>query len=276
MKRRYYALFFFLAFASCQQEAKTDGNEPTKEKTEQESTTESEIVANDIALEEDEAPRTFDYYAGTIGLYGEDVLMEINQDELTLSGRYWYLKHGRQISIEGAASAKSSEWQLTESLNNVVTGYMTLQLENGTLTGQWYAPGKKSELQKVVMRKVLTSDTGQIQPKFEDFSRSKVITMYNSDTDEATEDDVSDDIRLVRIGEYVLFQYFVIGPNAHVGHINGLAKFKSKNKAIFTGEEGCQLSLDFSKNEVIIREDTSCSYYRGMRAHFDGTLKKRS
>lgn len=272
MKQTYYALLLFFVFASCQQEVKTEENKQVKDNAEQELSSESEIVANDI--EEDETPRTFDYYAGTIGLYGEDVLMEINQNELTLSGRYWYLKHGRQIAIQGEASAKSSEWQLTESLKNVVTGYMTLQLENGALTGQWYAPGKKSELQEVVMKKVFTSDNGQIQPEFEDFSRSKVITMYNGDKDEVTEEDASDDIRLVRIGDYVLFQYFVIGANAHVGHINGLAKFESKTKAIFKGEEECQLSLDFNGNEVTIREDENCSYYRGMRAYFDGTLTK--
>ncbi|GAB5417985.1 MAG: hypothetical protein Crog4KO_14380 [Crocinitomicaceae bacterium] len=267
MKRYYYTFLLAFIFTSCQQEApsieKEKSSEAPKEPTEFAQTTPTKKM-EDLGV--------YDYFAGTIGLYGEDVLMEINQEELELTGRYWYLKHGKQIALEGVASAKSGEWQLKESVKNVVTGNMTLQWKDGKLTGQWYAPGRKSELQEVALEKVFTSENGPIQPNFETYKNTKTITIYNGETDE--EQEASDDIRLVRIGDHVLFQYFVIGTNAHVGHINGLAKMQGKNKAVFSGEEGCQLSLNFENNAVTILEDEDCSYYRGMRAYFEGTLKK--
>ena len=267
MKRFLYASVFALLVVSCKQEATNHRNE-TSTTTEQQESPESKGTPE----ETEEAPKIFDYYAGTIGLYGEDVLVEIQRENLQLSGRYWYLKHGKQIVLKGDASVKSGEWQLTESVNKVVTGYMTLQAEGDRLTGQWYAPGRKSDVQTVDLKKVHSSEKDRFEPSFETYTLSKAITIYNGESDD--EETASDDIRLVRIGSYVLFQYFVIGSNAHTGHINGLAKFESENKAIFQGEEACQLSLHFDGKEITILEDEDCSYYRGARAYFEGTLTK--
>ena len=263
-----YTLFAATLLFSCQQseDSKESNDTPdTSDKKEQES-------SEPKVQEKEETPKSYDYYAGTIGLYGEDVLMEVNSDDNTITGRYWYLKHGKQIRLSGTTSAKGNEWQVAESVKNVVTGNMTLEVNGDELSGQWYAPGKKSELQEVKLQKVYHSDAGTIEPKFETYQFTKTISIYNGEEDE--EEEATDDIKLVRIGDYVLFQYFVIGHNAHVGHINGLAKMKDKNKAVFKGEDACELSLTFDGNEVTVMEEESCSYYRGMRAYFAGTLKK--
>ncbi len=261
-----YTLLATLLFVSCQQnEGAEESNDPKKDKVEQGDTPSQEE-------NQEETPKAYDYYAGTIGLYGEDVLVEVNTDDNTITGRYWYLKHGRQIQLEGTTSAKGNEWQVKETVKNVVTGEMTLELDGDNLSGQWYAPGKESDLQEVSLTKVHHTENGKFEPNFETYSFTKTITIYNGETDE--EEEATDDIKLVRIGDYVLFQYFVLGTNAHVGHINGLAKMASKNKAIYKGEEGCELSITFDGNEVLVLEEEDCSYYRGMRAYFGGTLTK--
>lgn len=262
MKYAYYILLG-IALASCQQEAETE-EQPKKEQE----------VRDQVAIEDStkvKTTKTYDYYAGTIGLYGEDVLVEVCKEDLSISGGYWYLKHGKRIELSGSVAPKSSEWQLEESVKGVVTGNMTLQLSDDSLVGQWYAPGKRSELQPVVLRRVLDGNEGTFNPEFEEYERKKTITMYDGSEDR--EEETSDDLKLVRIGEYVLFQYYVIGTNAHVGHINGLAKMTSDKKAVFKGEEACELTLSFGDDEVNVMEN-DCSYYRGMRAYFDGTLKK--
>jgi hypothetical protein len=266
MKIYYFAFSILLGMASCQQ------NRPEKDSNS--SDDQENTDPTDTTVVETEALKTYDYYGGTIGEYEEDVLIEINKDELALSGRYWYLKHGKPIQLQGDASSKANEWQLTEKSKNAVTGHMTLQLKGDSLIGQWYAPGKKSAVQKVVLKKISTSEAGQIEPKFEDFSFAKTISIYDYDTDESKDEEASDDIRLVRMGDYVLFQYFVIGSNAHFGHLHGLAKLQNPNKAMYYGEEGCELSMTFSKDQVVMAEDEDCSYMRGMRAHFGATLKR--
>ncbi len=264
-------LYTFLALVlivSCQQENETkeSKNSPGELSKQEQESPQQEIK------EKKETPKSYDYYAGTIGLYGEAVLMEVNADNNVITGRYWYLKHGRQIQLSGTTSAKGNEWQVEESVKNVVTGIMTLEITGDELSGQWHAPGKKSELQEVNLQKVYHTEEGRIDPKFENYTFSKTISIYNGEEDE--EEEVTDDLRLVRIGNYVLFQYFVIGHNAHVGHINGLAMFETKNKAIYKGENACELSMTFDGNKVTVVEEEDCSYYRGMRAYFEGTLTK--
>jgi hypothetical protein len=265
-------LLTFTFLASCQQKKEQSSSDKPKEST---STHIEKVQPSAGTQEEDaitEAPKSYDYYAGTIGLYGEDVLMEVHSNDNNITGRYWYLKHGRQIQLSGTKSGKGNEWQLQESVKNVVTGNMTLAVSENELTGQWYAPGKKSQLQEVRLQKVYHTPDGPMQPNFETYTFEHIISIYNGEEDE--QEEAEDDIKLVRIGDYVLFQYFVIGHNAHVGHINGLAKMVSKNKAVFKGEDGCELSITFEGEKVSIVEEESCSYYRGMRAHFGGTLTK--
>ncbi|MCR9173608.1 MAG: hypothetical protein NXI10_13990 [bacterium] len=264
-----YSLLLLLLLFSCQDE----NNDKNSESNKVESPSQDQESATQVESDEETELKSFDYYAGTIGLYGEDVLVEINTDKNEITGRYWYLKHGRQIQLNGTTSAKGNEWQMTESVKNVVTGHMTLEKNGDQLSGQWYAPGKESDIQEVELQKVYSSENGKITPNFETYLYSKTISIYNGEEDE--EETASDELRLVRIGDYVLFQYFVIGHNAHVGHINGLAKMVSKNKAIFKGEEGCELSLTFDGKTVTALEEESCSYYRGMRAYFSGTLTKK-
>jgi hypothetical protein len=49
---------------------------------------------------------------------------------------------------------------------------------------------------------------------------------------------------------------------------------EGKDKAVYLGEEGCELSMTFEGNDITLVEEESCSYYRGMRAYFGGTLTK--
>ncbi|PWL23446.1 MAG: hypothetical protein DCO96_15975 [Fluviicola sp. XM-24bin1] len=263
----HYVLIALLFVASCQQKAETEESKDQKDsKTQQKGDDDAPVI------EEEEEPKSYDYYAGTIGLYGEDVLVEVNTDDNVVTGRYWYLKHGRQIELTGTTSAKGNEWQVKEKVKSVVTGNMTLQVSGDNLTGQWYAPGKESDLQEVNLQKVYHSEEGMIEPNFETYAFTHTIFIYNGEGED--EEEVTDDIKLVRIGDYVLFQYFVIGQNSHVGHINGLAKMEGKDKAVYLGEEGCELSMTFEGNDITLVEEESCSYYRGMRAYFGGTLTK--
>lgn len=263
-----YALIALIILASCQQ--KDGKNDVVEQET---TSTESTQETQPKEIEETPAaPKSYDYYAGAIGLYGEDVLVEVNSEDNIITGRYWYLKHGREIQLEGTSSAKGDQWQIKETVKGVETGNMSLAVKGDEITGQWYAPGRSSDLQEVNLKKVYHSEVGKIEPEFEQYEFTKTITVFN--TEENEEVDVTDELRLTRIGEYILFQYEVTGTNAHSGHVNGLAKMDDSNKAMFTGEEGCKLSLSFKGNEVTVSEEDDCFYYRGMRAYFDGILTR--
>jgi len=260
----YFLLLFGIFLASCSEDTEAKADKETKQQEKPEAPEKADSVTA-------ETPKSYDYYAGAIGLYGEDVLLEINTKDLTIEGNYWYLKHGKRIKLKGTMAPKSNEWQIDESVKGVVTGHMTLRQKGDSLVGQWYAPGKESTLQSVALKRVLKGKEEKLSPDFETYERTKTITVYDGTEDR--EEETTDDLRLVRVGDYVLFQYFVIGTNAHVGHINGLAEKISDNRAVFKGENNCELTLTFSGNQVVVSEN-DCSYYRGMRAYFDGALQK--
>jgi hypothetical protein len=262
-------LLFTLIIASCQNDSvsseKGKKNTQNQDKTTSENAqtlSESELIIDTLE---------YSYFAGAIGLFEQEVLLELHCNEKTIEGAYWYLKHGKRIELKGSRSAKSNEWQLTERVKGKTTGHMTLVLKGDSLVGQWYAPEKKSEIQHVSLKRVLDNHAGKYDFTIDRYEREKQITMYDGQEDR--EETVTDAFRMIRIEDALLFQYHVTGTNGHIGTIDGLAEFVSDNRAIFRGEYNCALTITFTKDQVTVIED-DCSYYRGARAYFDGALQK--
>lgn len=213
----------------------------------------------------------WNYYAGTLGFYGDNVVLEIAVDSNKIVGGYWYLKHGKKLTLTGETVPKSSEWKLTESYNNKITGAFVLENKGDSLIGTWSAPNSK-EAQPVALRRVLKNKTEQVPLEFEKYIQKHTIVVYGMDED--MEEEVQDAFLCVRLGNYLLFSYDVTGANAHMGFIDGLAQMKTENKAVFKGEMDCELTINFKGNTVEIDEN-SCHYYRGARAYFSGQLTKQ-
>lgn len=259
-------LFTGILFASC-------GDQSSEEKTSG-TPNENPQQETDSDTSDVEPDKKWNYYAGVVGLYSEDVVVELSVENNTISGGYWYLKHGKRLELNGEISPKQNEWKITESYNGKTTGSFQLEERNDSLIGIWYAPKAGSEPQKVALRKLVSETEDRIDLDFETYQLKHDIDMYNWETEEFDTEEGTDEMRLVHIGDYVLFSYDVIGSNAHMGFINGVAKMKkSGNEAVFTGESDCELTIRF-KDNAVIAEESDCQYYRGMRAYFGGQLER--
>jgi len=204
------------------------------------------------------------------------VILELSFSGDSIFGGYWYLKHGKKLTLTGKASPKSNQINLTESYKGKTTGKFVLINQEDSLVGSWVAPNNSATAQNVHLKRVLKDQESPFKPKFEKFVWEHEISIYNyngEDEQSIVREMAEDDMNLVKIGDFVLFNYTVIGSNAHVGYISGLAPLKGK-KAIYKGEKPCELSIEFVNEKTIKTDEDDCSYYRGMRAYFQGELKK--
>lgn len=260
--KHFLALFLMFLVASC-----GGGKENT------ETSQDNNSSKTDQDTTEVEKKYEWNYYAGKVGQYYDEVVMQLAYDEGEVIGGYWYLKHGKKLTLNGTVAPKTGEITMEESYNGKTTGKFVLQKKGDMLTGSWYAPNSK-EPQEVELELVIKDKEEELELSFEKYQFKHTIWILGFD-DEDEEEEAIDEFMGVRIGdEQLLFSYEVTGSNAHMGFISGLARFTSKNKAVFKGEDDCELTIEFTDaNTVSIQED-NCSYYRGMRAYFDGDLKK--
>lgn len=261
MKKVFY-LLLVIFLASCSNEKAA----PKKE----DKTPDKEIRVEDTVIVEER--KLWDYYVGTVGLYGEEVVMQIASDKDGITGGYWYLKHGKKLTLSGNAAPKSGDWSLEESYKGKTTGKFEVRNTGNTLEGLWYAPNS-NERQEVHLSRIIEETEEELDLNFEKYTYDHSIAIYYNGIDGETED-VTDEFRCVKIGDGILFYFDVIGANAHTGSIGGWAKFSSDNVAKFQGEEGCVLTIEFKDDKTVFIDEEDCNYYRGMRALFYGELKK--
>ena len=258
---KHFYLLLFLVFVSCTENQQNDNEKASKE--------ESSVQEEEENQPEEEIK--WDYYAGTVGLYGEEVVMQISVNKSDISGGYWYVKHGKKLTLSGQTVAKFDEWKFEESYNGKATGRFSVTNYGDSLIGQWFAPGK-DEGQEVNLKRII-SDSEEIELSFDTYTYSHVVPIFFGE-EEDEEIEVVDEFKSSRIGDYLLFSYEVTGTNAHTGHISGLAEMVNDNKAIFKGEMECELTIEFTDYKTVNVDETDCHYYRGMRAYFSGELKK--
>lgn len=261
----FFLLLIALSSVSCKQKGKPETTEPTKDLTADTDSTSVEDTTEII-----ETPKEWDYYAGTLGEFGDGIIVEINTEGSEIKGGYWYVKQGKKLTLNGAIDPKSNEWKMTENYNNKTTGNFDLKPMGDSLVGIWSTPDGKTK-EAIILKKVISKSKKNIQPRFENYEMAHRITIFDGEND--VPEETTDEMHLGLIGNYVLFNYWVLGTNAHIGHLSGVAQLESPTKAVYADKTACELTIVFNPNKTITVNEEDCGDYRGMRAYFGGTLK---
>ncbi len=261
------ATFLLLLIFAVSCTSKSKDSRSTKQVKHHEQAVKSETT--DLTSEQ-ESPAFYDYYVGTLGEFGDGIIVEIRAENGAITGGYWYVKHGKKLTLTGTITPKSNRWKITESYNNKTTGNFDLIAKNDSLIGSWQSPdGSRKE--DLVLKRVL-KETELHSPRFEKYEMKHLITIYDGARD--TPEEATDYLHLGIIDDVVLFNYWVIGTNAHIGNLSGIARKTSPSKATYTETSGCQLAFTFNEGKTIPIEEEGCEAYRGHRAYFGGTLTK--
>lgn len=225
-------------------------------------------AANEPAVKSVE---TYYIYAN---LGGYNTLYQLQVDGQSVSGYYTYLHQQKLIALEGSLDAAQEHFQLKEYYQGQQTGLHEFKFNQNQMTGNWRKADGAPPLE--LTGKLFNPNIENAQPKtpftFAEYELSSASEIYNIATDRAEPFTAENNLKVTKVGtKDIFFTYHVEGVNAHTGDLDGRAE-KTGDSYTFSDGEECQITFQFLDKQAITQE-TNCSYYRGMRAHFSSTLE---
>ncbi len=217
-----------------------------------------------------------------IGIYQEIAVMVLNyyppnsNDIANVDGYYFYVKHQKDLDLEGTEEILYQNVYLTEYYKGEETGYMEFNLREEAAINYWAPSPGSDDHQEFNAKRILegTPDEYNVALQKYNFERQHSVGQYNSETNEFDPEDVTDELHACLINDtYLVFDYHVIRTNFHLGSISGIAELQEDGNYVWIGEEDFQLTFTFEKNSILITEDNYIEmYYGGANVHFDGVL----
>ncbi|MFT6500030.1 MAG: hypothetical protein ACJASQ_000137 [Crocinitomicaceae bacterium] len=270
MKHLLLPLSIALLIASCSSKSEKKDNNPNAS---------DEVIDEQIdeVIEEPAIDSLWNYYAGSVGTYDSPIVMELSFNGSDVTGNYWYAKHKKRIHLKGEYDSTAQEVQLNETVKGKITGHFTFKVEDDQIQGSWFSPSAtaSSEKQSFYCETMYTAAKKHMKPTFDEYEFNHEIDVFDPEIDNFKTEVVTDYCSITNIGnDRFIILYDAIGHNYHTGSISGTGKYLTPKLGQFKGEEGCELSIKFFENEIIIEEEQACDYYKGHRAYFGGTLSK--
>ena len=226
--------------------------------------------------------------AGQLGIYNNQIVMKLNIAGNSVTGSYFYARHGKDLSLEGTIQPDTGKGTLTESFNGEKTGYFDFTLIDGGMTGTWHAASSNSEsrftFKSLDLSEATFEDSGARLSGFYCVLFENWVYVDGETADSLPVKERYTAWNWLRIryvgGDVFSFYLKVQGSNAHQGSIQGLARMVSPSKAEFTstemfqGKPTAKLGFSVEGDKVTVSELEDCSYHRGARASFDTELKR--
>lgn len=221
------------------------------------------------------------FFEGDLGNMEQQVVIELGFTGLSLSGRYFYARQQKFLTLTGkldTLDTNNLNIKLIESYKGKVTGYLTGRLrEDGSLEGNWFRTMDGEPEPFIVSPISLSSENReQMLVSFWKYERPHTILTHDGVSNQPKAENAIDEIMLSDIdARHFAFYYNVLGPNYHVGSVEGIATRVEDDYAIFKSpEDGCMLSFKFENDSLFIEEEEDCSFYRGIGVNFGNRLKK--
>ncbi len=265
-----------LAISACQ------SNESSSDEIERmDGDIDNELVADESS--NDTLPSIdWNFFEGTFGNPGQQVVLELGQRDSVLVGRYFFARLQSFIEVEGYADTTNDIIYLKENYLGDSTGTIVLVLnEEGELRGKWTPSQAVDSIpQPVVLRpmNLTLRDRDRMSVMFSKYEREHTITGFSGMPDNTEEEIIVDEFMLSAIDDrHFCFYYHVLGDNGHNGSLSGVATMVQQNYGIFHGnssETGCLVSFKFKGDSLLIREEEDCSVFRDGNVGFSNRMKK--
>ena len=220
--------------------------------------------------EESSDERVWGVYAGKLGLYGQEVAMELIITGNKVSGSYFYARHQKALQLDGTYNEASQKLQVTESYKGKATGYMEFTLLKGELNGFWMKKAGSTEKEDF-QASLLPVDEKDYRVVHSVYENKHEMSFYNAEDSEV--EMVSDVLKVSQLGKGLFtFYYSVVGGTGHLGSLDGLGETQN-GKSTFELDE-CELQFVFNSTTAEVHETGDCQAFRGARAYFEGSLNK--
>jgi hypothetical protein len=270
MKHLFLPLIITLLVASCSSKSEKKDNNPNT----------SDEVKDEQIVEITEEPAIdslWNYYAGSVGTYDSPIVMELSFNGTDVTGNYWYAKHKKRIHLKGKLDSTTQEVKLDEFVKGKITGHFTFKVEEDQIQGSWFSPTATADSEKETFycETMHTAAQKHMAPTFDQYEFVHKIDVFDPEIDDFKTEEVTDYCSITNIGnDRFILIYDILGHNYHMGSISGTGKYLTPKLGQFKGEEGCEISIKFFDNYIVVEEEQNCNYFKGLRAYFGGTLSK--
>lgn len=224
-----------------------------------------------------------DVFFCQIGIYQKPAILMIEEaitDEINgdgdyagVKGHYFYVKHQKDLDLEGGLDIINGQYSLKESYKGKASGFIRFST-NDVGDNYWALSEESADKQEFNFKKLTpkNEETRTFQIKKERYSENHDV--MDMSAEEETWEEVTDELALVFINENLMaFDYSVVRTNFHMGSAQGLAEKNKEGKFVWLGEEGCVLTFSIRDQSIDI-VDEGCNYYHGARATLDGNFSK--
>ncbi|MCH2225595.1 MAG: hypothetical protein MK066_12565 [Crocinitomicaceae bacterium] len=241
---------------------------------------ESDITAGNSELNSENTV-IWSFYEATIGEYDQQIIIELATDGMNVSGRYFYAKHQRFLTLMGTFDTLNQYYHLTESYKGVPTGYLDFELTDDLcIQGNWMKDQDTSIARIPFMGKKLDlflNNREQMNVRFAEFEREHDILNHSLNGNSPIKESVLDEFKISLIDQkHFAFYFHTISDHAHLGTLQGIATLVEKDYAIFNAtDDNCMLSFRFFEDSIVIEEEENCSNYRGANAIYNSTVYRK-
>ena len=264
------AVIFFIM--SCGSPGKTQPNTEEVDKSPENNTTVEDTETNITKAEES----FWGLYEGEVGLYSQQVVMELSIKENTVTGSYFYAKHRKLLQLNGSIDGTTNKVKLEEKYKGKTTGYLEFIWDEDKINGSW-SKSPSSEKESLELS-LLPIKKQEYNPSYIAYEKTILIDEHGFDNhgnDSIFQEPRTNYIYISQLNESTFcFHYHVFGRNFHMGTIEGIAYKENDSHYVFKDKLGCELQFTKSEKTIDVNE-SNCETHHGAFAYFDGTLNKK-
>ena len=210
-----------------------------------------------------------------IGDYSQPAILRIKvEDDGTVTGGYFYIKHKKILQLEGKTDGNFV--YLNEFYRKQKTGMISLNLTDPYLS-TWHGPNSDEQaLFEVINIEYLDYDQFYQPAELMSFELSHTVYMYDGSDDWITTDEVDlYTIGTERSSDNAYLRMSVTRSNAHLGGFNGLLSGRNWYSYKYEFEiPECLVRIEVPPSKDYISVSEECRMCCGARAGLDGFYPK--
>jgi hypothetical protein len=221
-----------------------------------------------------------------LGIYGSVAVLNLepqnaasNNDHIPIKGSYYYVKHAKEIDLNGYLEKKTSRITIKESYQGKATGQIHFSGNNKS-ENHWLAPGSADKEEASLIHLFSYDSSIEEQDIASMYFKNPHLVWDRTMPKETPPAKLEDRVWACKLpDDSVAFQIYVNGPDFHVGSWNGIAlPMESGNELLhqsFPYGGKCEFLIELDAKKKITFKDVDCGRCCGARATLEGEYNYR-
>ena len=186
-----------------------------------------------------------------------------NKDRIPIKGSYYYVKHAKEIHLEGHLETKTSRIVMNESYQGKMTGHFQFSGDDRG-SNYWLSPGSTEEDEAILIH-MFPYDSSIGEKDIASMRFNSIVKVRDhTKPEDAPHYERENWVWACKLPDNSLaFQIYVIGEDSHFGRLNGIALSDHllgktyRHQSIIYGEL-CDLWIELNEQKNLIFKNVDC------------------